>query len=272
MRPQPKGRGGSPGAWPRRGLALGAFLTVGLLLASIPLAASSPAARSHRKSSLTKQVERFKKRFPAKTKHQRKARQRCIRKAREAHAHPKGKGKEPGESTSPPVTEATPPPESGGGQPSPPPGEPPTIPDTIIDSAPAGPLAQREATASFHSDPSGATFQCSLNSGAWTSCSSPKTYSSLADGSYEFAVRALAGEGVDPTPATASFEVEATPPQTTITSAPSGRTPSGPVSFEFSADEPGSTFQCSLDGAAFAACASPYELPSPAPGPHGLKV
>ena len=85
-------------------------------------------------------------------------------------------------------------------------------------------------------------------------------------------MRAIEGESADPTPATASFKVEATPPQTTITSAPSGRVPIGPVSFDFSSGESGASFECSLDGESFSSCASPYELPSPEAGPHEFRV
>jgi hypothetical protein len=41
--------------------------------------------------------------------------------------------------------------------------------------------------------------------------------------------------------------------------------------FAFSSDDPGSTFECSLDGAPFAACATPYD-PAAAPGAHTLAV
>ena len=85
-------------------------------------------------------------------------------------------------------------------------------------------------------------------------------------------MRAVEGESADPTPATASFEVEATPPQTTINSAPSGRVPIGTVFVDFSSDQAGASFECSLDGGSFSSCASPYELPGPEPGPHDFEV
>jgi len=111
-----------------------------------------------------------------------------------------------------------------------------------------------------------------MNGTAWSACSNPETYTSLVDGSYEFAVRAVEGESADPTPATASFKVEATPPQTTITSAPSGRVPIGAVSVAFSSDQAGASFECSLDGGSLSSCATPYELASPASGPHDFEV
>jgi hypothetical protein len=60
-------------------------------------------------------------------------------------------------------------------------------------------------------------------------------------------------------------------PQTQITVAPSGSLPTGDVSFQFIADEPGSTFECRLDGEAFASCTSPHTL-SPGEGAHTFAV
>ncbi len=243
-------------------------------LATFSVASAFAANQVSKKSvGLPAQVKRCDKKFSGKSQRQRKARKRCIARAKESSeggSH-KGDGSPTGSpgSVPPPAQTPSPTPTPSPG-PSPPPA--PTVPDTAIDSAPAGPIAQRDVSVSFHSNPSGASFQCSLNGAAWSSCSSPAHYSSLADGPYEFAVRAGGGEGFDQTPATASFKVEVTPPQTTITSAPSGRIPTGAVSIEFSSDESGSTFECSLDGAAFSSCASPYELSSPVPGPHDLKV
>lgn len=62
------------------------------------------------------------------------------------------------------------------------------------------------------------------------------------------------------------------PPDTTIDNGPTGRIPIGPVEFSFSSNEPNSTFECSLDGAAFANCTSPYRLGSPSPGRHLFRV
>ena len=63
---------------------------------------------------------------------------------------------------------------------------------------------------------------------------------------------------VDPTPATFSWRLIG-PPETTIDSPlpPIGQTV---VTFEFSADQPSSTFECSFDGSAMEPCESPLVI------------
>jgi hypothetical protein len=66
--------------------------------------------------------------------------------------------------------------------------------------------------------------------------------------------------------------LDCTPPETTITSGPSGPTTNRRPSFGFSS-ETGATFECSLDGAVFAACTSPIAPATPlGDGPHTFAV
>jgi hypothetical protein len=63
------------------------------------------------------------------------------------------------------------------------------------------------------------------------------------------------------------------PPDTTIGSGPSGYVKSTSAIFSFSSSEAGSTFQCSRDGSAFAACTSPKSYPGPlGQGSHTFRV
>jgi hypothetical protein len=58
----------------------------------------------------------------------------------------------------------------------------------------------------------------------------------------------------------------------TIGGGPSGTSTDTSASFTFSADEAGSSFQCSLDGSAFSGCQSPAAYSSLAPGSHSFSV
>jgi hypothetical protein len=76
----------------------------------------------------------------------------------------------------------------------------------------------------------------------------------------------------DPTPATRSWTVDLTPPDTTITAGPAGTVPIASASVSFTASEPGSTFRCSLDSAPLTACTSPAALTGLAQGVHVFTV
>jgi hypothetical protein len=86
-----------------------------------------------------------------------------------------------------------------------------TPPDTMIDNSPSNPSNNSNASFSFSgadSESGVASFECSLDSGAFTSCASPQPYSSLSDGSHTFQVRAIDGAGnIDPTPASYSWVI-----------------------------------------------------------------
>jgi hypothetical protein len=76
-------------------------------------------------------------------------------------------------------------------------------------------------------------------------------------------------------PAYAAFAgraIDTTPPDTSISAGPSGTVAPGPQTIAFASSEPGSDFECSLDGVSFAACASPYGAPALPPGLHVLRV
>jgi hypothetical protein len=150
-----------------------------------------------------------------------------------------------------------------------------TAPATTIDDGPSGSTTSSTATFTFSSNESGSTFACSLDGAAAEPCTSPKTYSGLAVGAHTFSVTATDAAGnVDGTPATASWTVEpdTTAPDTTITSAPPVTTSSTSATFEFTSTEAGSTFACSLDGAAEQPCTSPTAYTGLSVGSHTFAV
>src|SRR3954454_3209070 len=68
--------------------------------------------------------------------------------------------------------------------------------------------------------------------------------------------------------------LDTTPPETTIDGGPSEFIPftQATPTFTFQSSEDGSTFVCSLDGAAFAACDSPFTTPALTDSRHSLAV
>jgi Glycosyl hydrolase family 99 len=65
---------------------------------------------------------------------------------------------------------------------------------------------------------------------------------------------------------------DTTPPQTTITSGPTGTVSAQDASFAFSSSERRSTFQCRLDGVPFATCTSPKLYSGLVNGAHRFEV
>ncbi len=151
-----------------------------------------------------------------------------------------------------------------------------TPPDTQITGAPPTSTASTTATFTFSSTESGSTFQCALDGAAFTACTSPREYTGLSVAAHLFAVRAIDLSGnIDLTPASYAWTIvppDTTPPDTSITSQPPLTTTSTTATFAFSSSESGSTFACSLDGAAFTSCASPSEYTSLAVAPHTFAV
>lgn len=106
-----------------------------------------------------------------------------------------------------------------------------------------------------------------------TGTAGSKTYTGLSDGAYTFTVKGTDPAGNDPA-ATWAFTVDTVPPVTTINTVNPAASPtnSTTISFTFSADEAGSTFQCQLDGAGFTPCTSPVSYNALADGSHAFSV
>jgi|GEM_PF-2104654 len=156
-----------------------------------------------------------------------------------------------------------------------------TPPDTVITGGPAAgsTIATTSAAFTFVGDPVEDTdsFECKLDGGAFTVCGSPRALSGLSEGEHTFSVRAIDAVGnVDASPASRTFTVDTTAPDTTITGGPAeGSTiASGSASFTFVGDPAGDTasFECKLDDAAFAACTSPADLTGLVDGEHTFSV
>jgi large repetitive protein len=120
-----------------------------------------------------------------------------------------------------------------------------TAPETTIDSSPSPATKSTTATFAFSSE-TDATFECKLDNEAFEDCTSPKDYTSLSDGEHTFEVRATDTAGnTDPTPATHTWTVDATP---TITApADNSYNNSGEITFSGMAG-PGSTVRLFDEG------------------------
>ncbi|MHB1134855.1 MAG: Ig-like domain-containing protein [Chloroflexota bacterium] len=151
-------------------------------------------------------------------------------------------------------------------------------PDTTITANPAELTGATAATFGFvgvDSESGVGSLECSLDGAPFAACASPKTYTGLGGGEHTFAVRAvdLAGN-VDPTPAQYGWEIDLTPPWTSIMSPPPVLSTSTNASFYLQGgdDHTVVTFRCQLDGGPAALCGTHYDLSDLAEGQHNLSV
>jgi large repetitive protein len=145
-------------------------------------------------------------------------------------------------------------------------------PETSILTPPASPINDPTPTFMFSASEA-ATFECRIDAAPFAACTSPHTTTALTDGAHTFAVQARDTAGnVDATPATRTFTVDTVPPETRIDSGPSGPSNDSTPTFEFSSPDPTATFECQLDGGAYATCTSPTTLASLSDGPHTFNV
>jgi hypothetical protein len=148
-----------------------------------------------------------------------------------------------------------------------------TAPDTAITAGPSGATSDATPSLAFSSADAGAAFECRMDSGAWAPCTSPLTSAALADGTHTFQVRARDAAGnVDASPASRAFAVDTVAPATSAIGGPAGPSASTSASLTFSSPDASATFECRLDGAAWAACTSPHALSALAEGAHTLDV
>ena len=88
-----------------------------------------------------------------------------------------------------------------------------TLPETAIDVGPSGTVNSTSPSFEFSSNEPNASFECKLDGAAFESCTSPKGYSNLSDGSYTFQVRAIDAAGnTDTTPASRTWKVDTIAP------------------------------------------------------------
>ena len=91
-------------------------------------------------------------------------------------------------------------------------------PNTTITAQPSDPSNSAAPDFSFSSSEGGSTFECQLDGGGWASCSSPKSYAGLSQGSHTFEVRATDAAGnTDATPASFTWTIDTTAPASVVT-------------------------------------------------------
>ncbi len=139
-------------------------------------------------------------------------------------------------------------------------------PDTFFTVAPSDPSQSGSATFGFGSDETDVTYRCVLDPASasptpadYDDCANTESVDGLADGTHTMYVYAVDAAGnVDPTPATHTWTIDQTVPETAIVASPPTLDSLGAdavFNFEDPTDPALDTFECRLDGtAAWQAC------------------
>lgn len=143
-------------------------------------------------------------------------------------------------------------------------------PVVSIISQPNSPSNLSTPTFEFITDEVADTY-CSVDLGAYQSCTSPYATSPLTEGAHIFRVYASNGDG-DGSVASSAWEIDITAPDTLLNSSPTDPSTDSTPSFEFVSNEPGSTFECSVNSEDFEPCTSPYITDPLSVGEHSFEV
>lgn len=144
-------------------------------------------------------------------------------------------------------------------------------PVTTITGKPANPTNAVSGSITFAANEPASNYDCTLDGVEAPGCSSPFALAALAEGNHTFTVRSrdMAGNS-ETVPASYSWRVDLTPPTTSIAVKPPVLTNQNSATFTFASTEAGSTYECSLDAAPFAACTTPLTLSALGEGLHHL--
>ncbi len=145
-------------------------------------------------------------------------------------------------------------------------------PTVTITQKPTDPSNESSPSLGFSSDEPGSTFACKLDAGAFASCTSPHSYTDLADGSHTFTVKATDAAGNTGPEASHTWMIDTAAPTASIIVKPNDPSNNSSPSLSFTSDEVGSTFACKLGAQAFAACTSPTSYLALADGSHTFTV
>jgi hypothetical protein len=153
--------------------------------------------------------------------------------------------------------------------------KPPAPPPITFTGGPSGLTTDNNPTFTFTVGAHPNTITCSLDSGAPQACTNAFATGPVADGAHSVTVSATDFFSQSGT-ASQSFNVDTTgPAPPTIAKGPKKKSKTNKAKFTFSG-EAGGSFQCSLDNAAFAACASPVTVkvkkPKKKPKKHTFEI
>jgi hypothetical protein len=133
---------------------------------------------------------------------------------------------------------------------------PPPIP--TITSGPASPTNSTNASFAFTNTEAGVSYVCRVDTAPFVACTSPKSYSGIANGAHTFQVKARDLVGNESGEASRAWAVDTVPPAAPLlVDYPEDGTSDTTATFTFTG-EAGAVFQCSKEHGPYAPCTSPH--------------
>jgi large repetitive protein len=131
-------------------------------------------------------------------------------------------------------------------------------PTPTITAKPASLSNTTSPSFAFTDTEAGVGFLCRLDAGAYVACTTPTSYSGLAQGGHSFSVEAKDAAGnVSAGAATWSWTIDSIPPPApALTFKPDDPNGDGIADFDWTESEAGVTFKCSIENGPFTACPS----------------
>jgi photosystem II stability/assembly factor-like uncharacterized protein len=145
-----------------------------------------------------------------------------------------------------------------------------TPPAVVFEAVPLEVTSRAYTRFAFSASEEGCTFACRLDLADFQPCTSPTEFT-VTEGEHTFEVRPTDRYGNTGEAALFAWELDLTPPLTTIVQAPPALGNQTEVQIHFTASEPAS-FECSLNGSGTTPCQSPWVLTGLAEGFYQARV
>ncbi len=156
---------------------------------------------------------------------------------------------------------------------------PAQAPTVTVAQGPVVASSATDATVTFTVDDATAVVMCSLDAATPASCNSGSwTGANLPAGNHTLTITATNAAGTGSASYSWTITAASPPPPVgaaafvTVTSAPVASTPATDATVDFTVSDPAATTTCSLDGASFTSCTSPWTASGLAVGNHTLTV
>lgn len=143
-----------------------------------------------------------------------------------------------------------------------------TAPGALTLTGPSGATNDNTPTYTITGGGSGVTYQCKVDGGSYANVTSPYTTSTLTDGNHTITCRGVDAAGNVGPETSKSVTVDTVAPGSVTVSGPSGLSNDNTPTYTITGGGTGVTYQCKVDGGAYANVTSPYTTTALGEGPH----